>query len=198
MIKEAPGIERGLYKTLGEVKCEELAKKARSLWTLLDFSQNKKSAQVRGVVIEGIVKDFIREFLPVQFGLESGLIFESAHNTISPQVDAIIYSGVTLLDYSDAAVAEKEQVRAIFEIKSLIDQPSTIGGKSGSRRNLGSGLALQFDRINNFLPAKAISILFAFELHSSSTDDEVITRLNQIYNRFTAVIRREPIIEGSQ
>ena len=90
-------MEKGLYKTLGEAKCEELAKKALSLWSLLDLSQNRKSSQVRGVVMEGIAKDFIREFLPSRFSLKSGLIFDDSSNTISPQIDAIIYDGVTLV-----------------------------------------------------------------------------------------------------
>ena len=188
-------MKKEMYKTLGEAKSEELAKKSWGLWTMLDLSKNRKSAQVRGVVLEGIAKDFIREFLPAGFGLKSGLIFDSENKAISPQIDAIIYKGVPLLEYTDVVVVEKEQVKAIIEIKSYIDHTDIFGSKSGNTRNPDSGLAADFKQRNNFLPTDAISILFTFELHSSSSDDEVLQRLRQICDRFAAVIRREPLIE---
>ena len=101
-----------LYKALGEAKCEELAKKSWSLWHLLGLSEGRKSAQVRGVVQEGIARDFIREFLPQGFGLKSGLIFDADINKMSPQIDAIIYTGAPLLEFTDVVVVEKEQAKA--------------------------------------------------------------------------------------
>lgn len=188
-------MKKELYKTLGEAKCEELAKKSWGLWTLLELGNTRKSAQVRGVVMEGIAKDFIREFLPAGFGLKSGLIYDSEAKNISPQIDAIVYSGVPLLDFTDVAVVEKEQVKAIFEIKSWVDQTDIFGHKSGGIRNPNSGLFAELHQRKPFIPTDAISILFAFELHSGSYDDDVVARLGEICDYFVAVIRREPIVE---
>ncbi len=188
-------MKKDLYKTLGEAKCEELAKKSWGFWTLLELGTTRKNAQVRGVVMEGIAKDFIREFLPTGFRLKSGLIFDSRAKNMSPQIDAIIYSGVPLLDFTDAVVVEKEQVKAIFEIKSWVDQTNLFGHKSAGIRNPNSGLFAELHQRKPFLQTNAISILFTFELHSSSRDKEVITRLREICDRFAVVIRREPLVE---
>ena len=188
-------MEKELYKTLGDAKCQELSKKETTLWNVLQLSQSRVNAQVRGVVLEGIAKDFIREFLPAKFGLKSGLIFDAESKRTSPQCDAIIYKGAPLLEFTDVVVVEKEQVKAIFEIKAWIAQTDIFGTRSGSTRNPNSGLALAFNQRKDFRPAEASYILFTFELHSSSTDAEVLRRLKEVSDSYAIVIRREPKIE---
>ncbi|GAG91542.1 unnamed protein product, partial [marine sediment metagenome] len=124
-------MENELYKTLGDAKCQELSKKSNTLWKMLELSESRKSTQIGGAVLEGIAKDFIREFLPAGFGLKSGLIFDAQNKRTSPQIDGIIYGGVALLEFSDVVVVEKEQVKAILEVKSWIDTPNIFGAKSG-------------------------------------------------------------------
>ena len=158
-----------LYKTLGNAKCVELSKKTETLWTIQELSETRKSGQVYGVVMEGIAKDFVREFLPTGFGIKSGLVFDTETKRTSPQCDAIIYRGVPLLEFTDVVVVEKEQVKAIFEIKAWIDQGTIFGRKSQGGRKPGSGLARGFERRRCFLPAEARYILFAFALSSSSS-----------------------------
>ena len=187
-----------LYRTLGEAKCEELAKKSWSLWHMLELSDTRKSAQVGGAVREGIAKDFIREFLPAGFGLKGGLIFDTQAKKMSPQCDAIIYKGAPLLEFTDVVVVGKEQIKAIFEIKAWIDQPMIFGAKREGIRNPNSGLAYDFKQRRDFLPSEAKYILFAFELHSASSDAEVLTRLNEICDSYAIVIRREPLVERKQ
>ena len=180
-----------LYKTLGYAKCVELSKKSRTFWEMLGLSESRKSTQVGGAVREGIAKDFIREFLPAEFGLKNGLIFDAETKRISPQCDAIIYKGVPLLEFTDIAVVEKEQVKAIFEIKAWIDQPAIFGTKSRGIRNLNSGLALAFEQRKRFLPADAKYILFAFSLSSSSPNAQVIRRRNKICDLYAIVLRQQ-------
>jgi len=181
-----------LYRTLGEAKCVELSKKSRTFWDMLKLADSRKNAPVGGAVREGIAKDFIREFLPPGFGLKSGLIFDAEKGAISPQCDAIIYKGAPLLEFTDVAVVEKEQVKAIFEIKAWIDQGTIFGRKSQSGRKSTTGLAREFERRKCFLPAEAKYILLAFALSSSSPDAEVIERLNKICHIYAIVLRWEP------
>lgn len=189
-------MKAGLYETLGEAKCEELAKKSYSLWAMLELGGgSRKSTQVGGVVREGIAKDFIREFLPAGFGLKSGLIFDAEDKKMSPQIDAIIYKGAPLLEFTDVIVVEKEQVKAIFEIKTWIGQDDIFGVKRGGTRNPDTALASDFQRKKDFLPKGAKYILFAFELHSSSSDREVSERLMKISDSYAVIIRREPRVE---
>lgn len=192
-----------LYETLGYAKCVELSKKSRTFWDMLKLADTPKNAPVGGVVREGIARDFIREFLPAGFGLKSGLVFDAEKKKTSPQCDAIIYKDVPLLGFTDVVVVEKEQVKAIVEIKSYIDQTDIFGRKiKGTKdRNPKSGLASAFKRRKDFLPAEAKHILFAFALSSSSTDAQVIERLNEnkieikICDIYTIVLRWEPKIE---
>jgi hypothetical protein len=187
-----------MYKTLGNAKCKELYSKADSLWVMLGISTTRKSSQVGGIVREGIVKDFIREFLPAGFGVKSGLIFDNQTKTMSPQIDAIIYKGVPLLEYTDAAVVEKEQVRAIVEIKSWLSTDVIFGQKAGSSRNPNTGLAIRFAERKAFLPAEAKYILFTFDLHSGATNAEVIGRLDQICDFYGVVRRKQPRSKGKE
>lgn len=184
-----------LYETLGEAKSEELAKKSWSLWHLLELGEGRKSAQVGGIAREGIARDFIREFLPPRFGLKAGLVFDAQSKKMSPQVDAIIYQGAPLLNFTDVAVVEKKQVRAIFEIKSFVNQQDIFGSKTAGRRNPNTCLASAFGARKDFLPPEGSYVLFTFELWSSSPDDQVIGRLKQICDLYAVVIRREPSIE---
>ena len=182
-----------LYETLGYAKCVELSKKSRTFWEMLKLSDTRKNAPVGGAVREGIAKDFIRELLPPEFGLKSGLIFDAEKRAIGPQCDAIIYKGAPLLEFTDVVVVEKEQVKAIFEIKSWIDQPLIFGPKSKEGdRNPSGKLAYGFKQRRNFLPAEAKCILFAFSLSSSSPDTEVIERLKKICDIYAIVLRWEP------
>ena len=92
---------------------------------------------------------------------------------------------------------------AICEIKSWIDQGTIFGRKiKGTKdRNPKSGLASEFKRRKDFLPAEAKHILFAFALSSSSTDAQVIERLNEnkieikTCDIYAIVLRWEPQIE---
>ena len=181
-----------LYITLGEAKCQELSKKDETLWYLLKCSPSPVNAEARGAVLEGLSKDFIREFLPSGFGLKSGLVFDSNTKKMSPQIDALIYKGAPLLEFTDVVVVEKEQVKAIFEIKSWIDEPAIFGTKHGAGRDPNTGLVLDFKRKKGFLPLEANYILFAFDLYSASTDDEIIDRLNEICDIYAIVLRWEP------
>jgi len=186
-----------IYRTLGEAKCEELAKKSWSLWHMLELSETRKSAQVGGAVLEGIAKDFIREFLPAGFGIKSGLVFDTeTKNPMSPQIDGIIYSGAPLLEFTDVVVVEKEQVRAIMEIKSYINITNLFGKlKSDKSRDPNTYLADDFGRRRGFLPSGARYILFAFELSMELDDAKVIERLKEICNIYAIVLRWETKIE---
>ena len=94
--------------------------------------------------------------------------------------------------------AEKEQVKAILEIKTFIDQGAIFGRKiKGTRedRNPNSRLAYGFEQMSNFLPAEARYILFAFSLSSSSPDAQVIERLKKICDSYAILLRWEPKTE---
>jgi len=181
-----------LYRTLGYKKCVELTDKYETLWSILDLSDTRKSAQVGGVVLEGVAKDFIREFLPKGLGIKSGLVFDTQTKKMSPQIDGIIYSGVPLLEFTDAVVVEKEQVKAILEIKSWVSQTGIFGEKSGSSRDPNTGLAYAFAQRRSFLPLGGKYIFFTFELHSGSADADVLTRLKEVCNDYAVIIRWEP------
>ncbi|MCL0094434.1 hypothetical protein M1N58_00850 [Dehalococcoidales bacterium] len=174
-----------LYKTLGDAKCVELSKKSRTFWEMLGLGEGRKSAQVSGAVREGIAKEFIKEFLPQGFGLKSGLVFDTETRKMSPQIDAVIYKGVPLLEFGDIVVVEKEQVKGIFEIKSYLDAANIFGN------NLASG----YRRKKDFLPTGTRYILFAFDLFTGKSDDEVLERLNEVCDSYAIVLRWEPRIE---
>ncbi len=159
---------------------------------MLELSETRKSTQVGGAVPEGIAKDFIRELLPTGFGIKSGLVFDTETKKTSPQIDGIIYSGVPLLEYTDVVVVEKEQVKAMVEVKSWIDTTAIFGEKSGGSRDSNSGLASDFQRRRDFLPSGARYILFAFELYSASADAEVIERLKEVCHSYAIISRSTP------
>jgi len=197
-LSPSPSKERmeELYKTLGYAKCVELSKKSRTFWEMLKLADTPKNAPVGGVVREGIAKDFIREFLPAGFGLKSGLVFDAENKKTSPQCDAIIYKGVPLLEFTDVVVVEKEQVKAIVEVKSYIYTTTIFGAKKeGDSRESSSGLVSDFKRRRNFLPSGARYILFAFELSSGKTDAEVRKRLKEACDSYAVIVRWEPKIE---
>jgi len=60
------------------------------------------------------------------------------------------------------ALVEKEQVKAIVEVKSYIHTRTLFGGKSGDSRDSKSGLAYAFEQRGSFLSSGARYILFTF------------------------------------
>ena len=189
-----------LYRTLGKAKSAELNRKSYTFNDHQRYIFASYFAPIGGAVREGLARDFIREFLPPGFGLKSGLVFDAEKRAVSPQCDAIIYKGAPLLEFTDVIVAEKKQVKAIFEIKAFIDQGTIFGRKiKGTKdRNPKSGLVSAFKRRKDFLPAEAKYILFAFGLSSSSNDNEVVERLNKIcgckenHGSYAIILRWEP------
>jgi len=183
-----------LYRTLGEAKCQELRKKELTLWQILELSkEGRKSTQVGGAVLEGIARDFIREFLPAGFGIKSGLVFDTQAKKMSPQIDGIIYSGVPLLEFTDVVVVEQEQVKAIVEIKSWIDTTAIFGdliNRETGNRDPYTELFKTFQKRKVFIPPNGKFILFAFNLNSGSSDAEVIERLKEVCD-FYAIVTRE-------
>ena len=141
--------------------------------------------------MEGMARDFIREFLPAQFQVKSGLVFDTHAGTVSPQVDAIIYSGPALLEYTDAAIAEKAQVKALVEVKTYTHTPGIFGEQDGGTRDPSTGLAYAYDQRKSFLPPRAKYILFTFGLYSGHSDTEVVERLTEISDMYAVVYREE-------
>ncbi len=185
-----------LYKTLGDAKCVELSNKTETLWKTLNLSDTRKSGQVYGRALEGIVKDFISEFLPARFGIQGGAVFDTETKRVSPQIDSIIYSGVPLLRLTDVVVVEQERVKAIVEVKSDINITNLFGElKSGKSRDPNTYLADDFGRRRGFLPSGARYILFAFELKVDLTDTKVIERLREVCESYAIVLRHKPKIE---
>ena len=105
---------------------------------------------------------------------------------------------VPLLGFTDVAIIEKEQVKAIVEVKSSIHTPTIFGdiiNKETGTRDLDSSLASDFERRKNFLPLGASHTLFTFGLYSGYSDTEVITRLKEVYGSYAIIFRKEPKIE---
>jgi hypothetical protein len=142
----------GIYETLGKAKSIELSRKFGTFSEMLDFSKTRKSAQVAGLVLEGVARDFMREFLPAEFELKSGLIFDRENKRMSLQCDAIIFKGVPLLGYTDVVLVDKEQVKAVIELKTYVDQTDIFGTRRGDKRDPNTGLALEFAQRKKFLP----------------------------------------------
>ena len=183
-----------LYETLGDAKCKELYRKDATLWNVLHLSPNRKNTPVLGAVREGIARDFIKEFLPTGFAVKSGLVFNNEKRKMSPQIDGIIYSGVPLLEFTDVAIVEKNQVKAIVEVKSLIATTDIFGekDKGSGKREPKTGLFKAFEERRKFLDEPTAKyILFAFELEAKKQNIEIIDRLKQISNMYAIVSRKE-------
>ena len=168
-----------VYQTLAEGKCEELAKKAWALNHLYDRMDGRGNSVVGGTVKEAIARDFIREYLDPGLTLKPGLVFDDQTNTMSPQLDGIIYSGAPLLQYTDVAVVRKQQVKAIVEVKALIQVP-------------GRGWDHTYKKCSAYKPDGRPYILFGFELWGKLCDQEVLKHLKPFCDEFAVVIRREP------
>ena len=188
-------MQEDLYKTLGDAKCDELTKKTESLWQLLDLGTTRRSGQVYGRVLEDIAKNFIREFLPGGYMIKSGLVFDNKSKRMSPQIDGIIYSGAPLLDFTDVAVVETEQVKAIIEVKSYVNITTLFGVISEGSRDPNTGLADDFIRRRDFLSPEARYVLFAFELGMEVTETKILERLNDVCDSYAIILRYKPKAE---
>jgi len=189
---------RNLYGSLGEAKSRELYEKYDSLWSIFEVAKTGRSKSVGGTVPEGIARDFVREFLPTEFKVKSGLIFDIGTRELSPQTDAIIYHGAPLLEYTDVVIVEKEKVRGVLEIKSWVAENDIFGSKTKrGPRNPNTGLIEDYKGKKRFLPSKAPYILFVFSLHSGSSSTNVIKRLLKVCDMHAIVSRRVPRIERS-
>lgn len=190
-------MKEGLYKALGDAKCQELYAKYQSFWNILELGQGRKNALLRGRVQEGIAKDFVREFLPPGFDISNGLIFDCAKRQMSPQCDAIVYNSSPLWQSGEVVIVEERQVKAALEVKSYIDTTAIFGemAKGAKDRNSDTGLANDFKQKKTFLPTGAEYILFAFELWSAATDTEILRRLKDICDSYAIVVRKESRVE---
>ncbi len=182
-------MDEKLYKTLGNTKSEELIMKTECLWQLLDVGTTRKSGVVYGRVIEDIAKEFIREYLPPENIIKSGLIFNSQSQRMSPQIDGIIYSGAPLLDFTDVAVVETKQVKAIIEVKSYVNITSLFGEIDKDSRDPNTGLAYGFHKRKDFLSPEAKYVLFAFELGMDKSKEGIIQRLNDVCDSYAIALR---------
>jgi hypothetical protein len=181
------------YDELGWAKSRELYEKYNTLFSIYSISKvGTRSKQIGGTVPEGIAKDFVREFLPAKFRIKSGLIFDEKTTELSPQIDAIIYEGVPLLDYTDVAIVEKENVKGIFEVKSWVAENDIFGQKTKRGRDPKTGLFEQYAKLKPFLPPKSPHTLFVFSLSSASPTKIVINRLKQISDMYAIIGRGVP------
>jgi hypothetical protein len=181
------------YKELGEAKSRELYEKYNTLWSVYSISKvGTRSKQIGGMVPEGIAKDFAREFLPPKFRIKSGLVFDETTTKLSPQIDAIVYEGVPLLDYTDVAIVQKENVKGIFEVKGWVAENDIFGQKTKSGRNPKTGLFEQYSKLKPFLPTASPYVLFVFSLSSGSPTNMVISRLKKISDMCAIIGRVVP------
>jgi hypothetical protein len=184
------------YDELGLAKSRELYEKYNTLSSIYNISKvGTRSRQIGGMVPEGIAKDFAREFMPARFKIKSGIIFDQGTTKLSPQIDAIIYEGVPLLDYTDVTIVEKENVKGIFEVKGWVAENDIFGQKTKRGRNPKTGLSQQYSALKPFLPPKSPYTLFVFSLSSASPTNTVINRLKQISDMYAIIGREVPRTE---
>ena len=178
----------GISKKLGEGKSRVLSE---GYYILLDVIEaGQRNRLISGIVAEGAAKEFIAEFLPDKVKLKNGLIFDPVTKTVSPQIDAIIYEGVPLLQYPDVAIVEKDQVKAVFEIKSWIAKNDIFGQKKkGNTRNAATGLYDCYIQRKKFLPPSSPYILFTFDVSCKEKDHILVKRLKQISDMHAIVAR---------
>ncbi len=80
-----------------------------------------------GLILEEILREFLREVLPGRFGITQGFIAMGA--TLSRQCDIIIYNCVDyapLYSAGDIKIVPSESVAAVIEVKSSIDSKRFI------------------------------------------------------------------------
>lgn len=176
-----------VHRTLAKARCHELAMKSGTVRSMLKLGEGPLKGPVRGLVQEGIAREFIREFLPQGFGVKCGLVYDGDNKLMSPQIDALVYRGVPLLDVTDVVIVEKQQTKAIFEVKTWINQ-TAIFGPRGSGSGLAQGLAAR----KPFLPTDGRLCLFAFTLWSNSSDEAIVKRLGKICDCYAIVTRMLP------
>ena len=141
---------------------------------------------------EGIARAFISSYLPEGFYIKSGQILDPIERRISPQIDAIIFEGVPLLDYADEVIVEFSQVRGVFEIKSYIDKTALFGKleKSTGVRDSQEGLAKAYRQRLPFVPRPdGKYYLFTFDVITDCLDEELIGRLGEVCDDYVVVAR---------
>lgn len=186
------------FSNLSAAKSRELYEK---YYTLLDFysiSEEGRSKLVSGRIGEAIAKDFIKEFLPTKFKVKSGLIYDKGK--LSPQIDAIIFQNIPLLEYTDIAIVESKDAKGVLEVKGWIAENDLFGRIATSKessiavkgRNPQTGLFEHFSKVKKFLLPEIPYVLFTFSLSSASSDIEVINRLKQISDMHAIISRVVP------
>lgn len=187
-------MENELYKNLGEAKSREVFRKYMTLSNLYEMAKHRtRNPQVAGKVYEGIAKDFISEFLPAGYKIKGGLIFNVDEKKLSPEIDAIIYRGVPFLEFTDAVIAEKNQVEAILEIKSWIGSADIFGemNKKTGNRDANSGLLNKFQERRLFIQPTAKYVLFSFTLGSNAKNNIITSRLESICDMYAIISRKK-------
>lgn len=170
-------------------------------YTLLDFygiSEEGRSKSVSGRIGEAIAKDFIREFLATKFKVKSGLVYDKGK--LSPQIDAIIYENIPLLEYTDIAIVENKDVKGVFEVKGWIAENDIFGRIATPKesaiairgRNPQTGLFEHYSKVKKFLLPEIPYVLFTFSLSSASPDSDVVSRLKQISDMCAIISRVVP------
>ena len=117
------------YPRVGHSKAKELYVKNEA--TLRVLTKDNKQTEVRDVIQEGIVREFIGQFIPKGYGVGRGFVYDPDTKKHSPETDAILYTGPPLMEFGDIVVTEKSQTKLMVEVK-IIDEPFDVDrGKVG-------------------------------------------------------------------
>lgn len=129
----------------------------------------------KGAEAENVVRDFLNHHLPQRFRATSGIIIDKA-NSLSPQMDVIIYDALTspIYRYSEEMLMlPLDTVAAVIEVKSRLNKQEIEDGykKIAACKRLKKTPVSGADQQATGSDLKSVAtygVIFGFSSHTSS------------------------------
>lgn len=188
------------YPRVGHSKAKELYVKNEA--TLRVLTKDSTQKEVRDVVQEGIVREFIGQFIPRGYEVGRGFVYDPSTKKHSPEIDAILYTGPPLMEFGDIVVTEKSQTKLMVEVKSWAKLADLFGkplkDKKGKARKTKDGTVLRdpntdfqtFYRERNPFGDKYALFIFSLEVSKKIPDEMIWSSMNKLSDIWVVVWRK--------
>jgi hypothetical protein len=188
------------YPRVGHSKARELYVKNEATLRVLTKERTKK--EVRDVVQEGIVREFMEQFIPRGWEVGRGFVYDPDTKKHSPEIDAILYTGPPLMEFGDVVVTEKSQTKLMVEVKSWAKLADLFGkplkDRKGKTRKKDDGTILRdpntdfqtFYRERSSFGEKYVLFIFSLEVSKKIPDQMIWNSMNKLSDMWVVVWRK--------
>ena len=193
--------EMKIHPRIGRSKARELYIKYQAPMRVL--TKGKQQKELRSLIQKGIVREFLGQYIPRDYNVAWGIVYDTAGKKHSSEIDGIVYRWPPVLDFADIVVTDKKRTKLVVMVKGNVKTNDLLGtplkDKKGKPRKDKQGTPLRDSKTellsmyneNRDFGKKYVLFIFSLEVSKKIPDSDIQHRLNELSDIWVVVWKKD-------